>query len=74
MKATERYRYALLPKIKLRLKKKPIGKMAFMYTSLFIFSLWRESSMFVVRARTCVMIVAKSMCHVVRTMAFVACQ
>jgi hypothetical protein len=29
MKATERYKYALLPKIKLKLKKKPMGKIAF---------------------------------------------
>ena len=30
MNATLKYRYALFPKIKLKLKKKPIGKMAFM--------------------------------------------
>ena len=59
----------MLPKIKLRLKKNPIGKMAFIYTSLVMFNLWRPSSTVVDLARIWVIIVANNMCHVVNTIA-----
>lgn len=69
MKATLRYRYALFPQIKLRLKKTPIGTMARRYTRPVMGTFFRESSMEVKRARSCVMMVAKTRCHVVRKIA-----
>lgn len=69
IKDTLRWRYATLPQIKLRLKKKPIGTIAFMYNCEFIGTFLRESRRVVNRARSWVMIVAKARWKVVRKMA-----
>jgi hypothetical protein len=69
MNATLRYRYAVFPNIKLKLKKKPMGRMARMYVSVVMFIFFRPSRRVVVRDRSWVMHVAKNMCHVVSTIA-----
>jgi hypothetical protein len=66
MKATLRYRYARLPQIKLKLKKRPIGTIARRYTRPVMGTFFLESRMVVKRARNWVMMVAKTRCHVVR--------
>ena len=66
MNDTLRYRYAKLPQIKLRLNMTPMGTIARPYVCGVMGTLWRESSVDVKRARIWVMIVAKTMCHVVR--------
>lgn len=68
MKATLRYRYAWLPQIKLKLKKRPIGTIARRYTLPVMGTFFLESRMVVKRARIWVMMVAKTKCHVVRKM------
>ena len=68
MNATERYKYALLPQIKLKLKKKPIGRMARRYMRPVILTVFRPSSRVVVRASSWVMKVANIMCHAVSVM------
>lgn len=66
MNETLKYKYVKLPQIKLRLKKTPIGTMARKYTRPVIFTVFRPSKSFVVRAMTWVMTVAKIKCHDVR--------
>lgn len=72
MKATLKYRYVILPHIKLKLKNRPIGTMARRNTLPVIFTVFRPSSSVVVRARIWVISVAKARCHVVRIIATVA--
>jgi hypothetical protein len=67
MNETLRYKYVKFPQIKLKLKNKPIGKIARRYTGPVILTALRPSSSFVVRARIWVMAVAKTRCHVVRS-------
>ena len=68
MKATLKYKYVKLPQIKLKLKKTPIGTIARRYTLPVIFTVFRPSRSVVVRAKICVIIVAKVRCHAVRRM------
>jgi hypothetical protein len=68
MKATLKCRYAWLPQIKLKLKKRPMGTIARRYTRPVMGTFFRESRMVVKRARNWVMTVAKTKCHVVRKM------
>jgi hypothetical protein len=66
MKGTLRYRYVKFPKIKLKLKQTPIGRIALTYNRPFIFVFFRPSRNVVVRAMICVAMVAKIICHAVR--------
>ena len=59
----------MLPQIKDRLKNAPIGTIARRYILPVILTVFRPSRSFVVRARSWVIRVAKSRCHVVRTTA-----
>jgi hypothetical protein len=68
MKDTLKCKYATLPQIKLRLKKRPIGTIARKYKSRFMGTLWRESRTGVNLAKAWVMAEAKTMCHVVKNM------
>jgi hypothetical protein len=70
MNATERKRYAALEKIKLMLKKAPIGTIARRYTRPFIGTFFLESRRVVKRANSWVMMVAKMRCHVVRKIGY----
>jgi len=66
MNETLRYRYVKFPQIKLKLKNNPIGTIALRYTFTVIATFFRPSSRVVVRASSCVMMVAKVRCHAVR--------
>ena len=66
MNETLRYRYVMFPHINDKLKKSPIGSIARRYTLPVILTVFRPLRSVVVRARICVMRVAKTRCHVVR--------
>ena len=68
MKLTLKYRYVKLPQIKLILNIKPMGTMLLRYTLPVIGTFFRESSVFVNLAMSCVMSVPNTMCQLVRKM------
>lgn len=61
----------MLPQIKLKLKKSPMGTIARRYTRPVILTVFRPSSKVVVRARIWVIRVANTKCHVVKVMAVI---
>ena len=68
MKETLKYKYVRFPQIRLKLKNSPIGTMALRYTFPVIAIFFRPSSRVVVRARSWVIMVAKTRCHAVKRM------
>lgn len=68
MNETLKYKYVKFPQIKLKLKNNPIGTIALRYTFPVMATFFRPSRRVVVRAKSCVMIVAKIRCHAVRRM------
>ena len=68
MNETLKYRYVKFPQIKLKLKNTPMGTIALKYTFPVMATFFRPSRRVVVRARICVIMVAKTRCHAVRRM------
>ena len=66
MKDMLRYRYAIFPNQRLKLKHSPIGIIALKYMARVILDFLRSSTKVVKFARNWVAMVAHSICHVVR--------
>lgn len=66
MKDTDKYTYALLEVMRLMAKHAATGNICVWITFASTFDVFSDGSKFVVRLSTCVRMVAKSMCQLVR--------